>query len=173
MSHRPAHDAAPTESFSVGAPTEPLASAEPLGPAEPAAVPFESAAVTWGSPPGGADPAAHPIADPVGAGGAFFPEERAAEDRAAEDDADEEPFVPAPHWRPGRLTKVLVAVCLVLAGGLGGAALQKTVDARTAGSGRAGQSQVGTQNGSGAGGGGQPGGFGDRSRASQSPGAVP
>ncbi|AMM34711.1 hypothetical protein SA2016_4059 [Sinomonas atrocyanea] len=87
------------------------------------------------------------------------------------DDADEafdEPFVPAPRWRAGRLTKVLVCLCLVLAGGLGGAALQKSVDARTGLTGR-GQFQISSQNGAGGG----NGGFGGRNRASQSTGTAP
>jgi hypothetical protein len=87
------------------------------------------------------------------------------------DDADEafdEPFVPAPRWRAGRLTKALVCLCLVLAGGLGGAALQKSVDAHTGQTGR-GQFQIGSQNGVGGG----NGGFSGRNRASQSPGAGP
>jgi hypothetical protein len=85
------------------------------------------------------------------------------------DEAFDEPFVPAPRWRAGRLTKVLVCVCLVLAGGLGGAALQKSVDARTGLTGRAGQFQVDSQNGAGGG----NGGFGGRIHASRSPGATP
>lgn len=84
----------------------------------------------------------------------------------------EEPFVPAPRWKAGRLTKVLVCACLVLAGGLGGAALQKAVDSSSV-SGRTGQFQVGTQNGTGTGTGGQTGGFGGRNRASQAPSSAP
>ena len=63
------------------------------------------------------------------------------------DEPEDQEFVPAPRWRPGRATKVLAGVCLVLAGGLGGAALQKAVDARSGTAGRAGQFQVGTQSG--------------------------
>jgi hypothetical protein len=96
---------------------------------------------------------------------------------------DDEPFVPAPRYRMGRLTKILVCVCLVLAGALGGAAIQKAVDTRTGGSNRANFSQftpgAGTgQNGAGTGAGtgqngagtGQNGGSG-RNRATQGSGA--
>ncbi|GHG54822.1 hypothetical protein GCM10012320_26370 [Sinomonas cellulolyticus] len=102
-----------------------------------------------------------------GGDGAYGPQ---APDLETAEAPEDEPFIPAARWRAGRLTKVLVALCLVLAGGLGGAALQKAVDTRTAVTGRTGQFQVGTQNGTGSGGG---GGFGGRNRASQSPSAPP
>lgn len=113
-----------------------------------------------------------PASVPAPWGTPFLAQTSGEELPAAEmdDDPADEPFVPAPRWRPGRLTKVLVCLCLVLAGGLGGAALQKSVDLRTGTTGRAGQFQVGPQNGTGTGG---NGGFGGRTRASQSPGTAP
>ncbi|MGN6406364.1 hypothetical protein [Sinomonas sp.] len=96
---------------------------------------------------------------------------------------DDEPFVPAPRYRLGRFTKILVCVCLVLAGALGGAAIQKAVDTRTGGTtrgnfaqftpgGGAGQTGAGTGAGTGQSGAGtgQNGGFG-RNRATQGGGA--
>jgi hypothetical protein len=112
------------------------------------ALPQASVSAPWGSP--------LPSRDEE-----FAPSEDAGE-------AFDEPFVPAPRWRAGRLTKALVCVCLVLAGGLGGAALQKSVDTRSGLTGRTGQFQIGGQNGAGGG----AGGFGGRNRASQSPGAA-
>jgi hypothetical protein len=91
---------------------------------------------------------------------------------------DDEPFVPAPRYRMGRFTKALVCVCLVLAGALGGAAIQKAADVRTGATNRAtfsqftgaGQNGAGTgQNGAGTGQNGT-GGFG-RNRAGQGSGA--
>jgi hypothetical protein len=86
---------------------------------------------------------------------------------------DDEPFVPAPRYRMGRFTKILVCLCLVLAGALGGAAIQKAVGTRTGATNRANFSQLapgaGTgQNGAGTGQNGT-GGFG-RNRASQGAG---
>ena len=80
---------------------------------------------------------------------------------------EEEPFVPAPRYRMGKLSKALICVCLVLAGGLGGAAVQKAVDGGGRGQGRISQFQGGTRGGgtgtgtgTGAGTGGQFGGGG-------------
>jgi hypothetical protein len=43
--------------------------------------------------------------------------------------ASDEPFVPKARYSMGRSTKILVCVALVMAGGLGGAAVQKGMDA--------------------------------------------
>ncbi|WP_285726632.1 hypothetical protein [Psychromicrobium xiongbiense] len=59
----------------------------------------------------------------------------------AEDPEDAEPFVPAPRYRLGRFSKILICVCLVLAGSLGGAAIQKAVDANSNRGGQGGFSQ--------------------------------
>ncbi|WP_369045949.1 hypothetical protein [Sinomonas sp. P10A9] len=192
---------APTERITTAGPTSPVPTSPvpaagvpqgnaPLAPvppamAAPAAVPWGSPAPTepvdllgtredavpWGSPMAnrrGEVPHEGPVAADglLPAGPAFSA------------DSVDEPFVPAPRWRAGRLTKVLVAVCLILAGGLGGAALQKAVDVRSGVSGRVGQTQfgTGTQNGTGPGqtGTGENGsGFGGRNRSSQSPGSAP
>lgn len=86
---------------------------------------------------------------------------------------DDEPFVPAKRYRMARFTKVLVCVCLVLAGALGGAAIQKAVDLRN-GAGTTGRNfsqftpGAGTGNGTGQNGAGTgTGGFSGRNRASQ------
>jgi hypothetical protein len=47
---------------------------------------------------------------------------------------DEEPFVPKSRYTPGRSTKVLVCVLLVVGGLFGGSAIQKQIDAGTRGS---------------------------------------
>ena len=120
---------------------------------EPLEAPIEATAPApgWGAPVWGAAP-------------------RTAEMTTVDDD---EPFVPAPRYRMGRFTKILICVCLVLAGALGGAAIQKAVDTRTGATNRANFSQLapgaGTgQNGAGTGQNGT-GGFG-RNRASQGAG---
>jgi hypothetical protein len=68
---------------------------------------------------------------------------------------DDEPFVPAPRYRLGRFTKILVCVCLVLAGALGGAAIQKAVDVRSGATNRANFSQFAPGAGTGQNGAGQ------------------
>ncbi|MDP5228344.1 MULTISPECIES: hypothetical protein [Arthrobacter] len=84
---------------------------------------------------------------------------------------EEEPFVPAPRYRLGKWSKALICICLVLAGGLGGAAVQKAVDGGARGQGRTSQFQGGTRGGgtgtgtgatTGTGGGGFGGGGGNR-----------
>lgn len=138
---------------------------------------FESPSPGWGAPAWGAPqqqaaydggvPAAvvgHP-AEPAWAGEPL--------DQPVDDD---EPFVPAKRYRMSRFTKVLVCLCLVLAGALGGAAIQKAVDAGN-GAGTTGRnfSQFAPGNGTGTGSGqngagtGQngTGGYGGRNRASQ------
>ena len=47
--------------------------------------------------------------------------------------ASDEPFVPRARYSMGRSTKILVCVALVMAGGLGGAAVQKGMDAGSRG----------------------------------------
>jgi hypothetical protein len=46
---------------------------------------------------------------------------------------DDEPFVPKSRYTPGRSTKVLVCVLLVVGGLFGGSAIQKQIDAGTRG----------------------------------------
>lgn len=133
-------------------PTERLALHESADSSEASVLPQAPATAPWGSPLRARNEQPSPSDD--------------AEDA---DEAFDEPFVPAPRWRAGRLTKALVCLCLMLAGGLGGAALQKSVDARSGLTGRTGQFQIGSQNGAGDG----TGGFGGRNRASRSPGAAP
>ena len=146
-------------------------------PVENPTEPFEAPSAGWGAPAWGAPqqqaaydggvPAAvvgHP-AEPAWAGEPL--------DQPVDDD---EPFVPAKRYRMSRFTKVLVCLCLVLAGALGGAAIQKAVDAGN-GTGTTGRnfSQFAPGNGTGAGAGqngagtGQngTGGYGGRNRASQ------
>lgn len=148
-------DAMPTESI------------EPAPLTAEAPAPGWGATPTWGAPMPRTEQPTAPLDDvdgvyaaPAYAGG-YPPVEGAA---------DDEPFVPAPRYRMGRFTKILVCVCLVLGGALGGSAIQKAVDLRTGTTGRANFSQFAP--GAGTGGAGQngPGGFG-RNRATTAPGS--
>lgn len=128
-------------------------------------------APAWGAP-GWGEARPRPEGEVAGAGGPAY---TAPVDRDALGDGDalgdvpaddDEPFVPAPRYRMGRLTKVLVCICLVLAGALGGAAIQKAVDVRSGTTGRANFSQFAPGTGqTGAGTGFGSGGFGGRNRA--------
>ncbi|WP_422934733.1 hypothetical protein [Sinomonas sp. P47F7] len=138
---------------------------------------FDAPAPGWGAPAWGAPQhqATHGAEVPAAVVG--HPGEPAwtgAEPLAPAAD-DDEPFVPAKRYRMARFTKVLVCACLVLAGALGGAAIQKAVDARN-GTGTTGRnfSQIAPGAGTGASAGtgtgtGQngTGGFGGRTQASQ------
>ncbi|MEA5455525.1 hypothetical protein SPF06_12395 [Sinomonas sp. JGH33] len=148
-----ARGAAPTESF------EAASAAEPAAPGW--------GAPAWGAPqPTAANDGDAPAA--VGHPAAVPAEEYAAQGYGAPE--DDEPFVPAPRYRMTRFTKLLVCACLVLAGALGGAAIQKVVDTGNGTRGNVSQFVPGTGTG-GTGGAGGTGGFG-RNRASQSPGAT-
>lgn len=60
-------------------------------------------------------------------------------DQPAEVQADDEPFIPRKRYTPGRTTKVLVCVLLVVAGFFGGSMVQKQLDLGA----RAGRTNVG------------------------------
>lgn len=91
--------------------------------------------------------ATEPLAVPSWGAPPITAETRPAETDAAETDADDRPdggyvplppaaddtFVPKARFTMGRSTKALVCVALVMAGALGGAAVQKSMDAGTRG----------------------------------------
>ncbi|MDQ4503944.1 hypothetical protein [Sinomonas sp. ASV322] len=139
---------------------------------------FDAPAPGWGAPAWGAPQhqATHDAGAPAAVVGHHGEPAWSGAEPVTPAAADDEPFVPAPRYRMGRFTKVLACACLVLAGALGGAAVQKVVDVRNGVTGRGNFSQFtpGTgQNGAGTGqtggtNGGQ-GGFG--SRSSQGAGA--
>jgi hypothetical protein len=66
-------------------------------------------------------PAPVPLTGP-GEDPGFFP------DHLAEIQPDDEPFIPRKRYTPGRTTKVLVCVLLVVAGFFGGSMVQKQLD---------------------------------------------
>lgn len=60
-------------------------------------------------------------------------------DQPAEVQADDEPFIPRKRYTPGRTTKILACVLLVVAGFFGGSMVQKQLDLGA----RAGRTNVG------------------------------
>ena len=138
---------------------------------------FDAPAPGWGAPAWGAPQhqATHDAEAPTAVVGRSGESAWTGAEPLAPATDDDEPFVPARRYRMGRFTKVLVCVCLVLAGAFGGAAIQKAVDVRN-GTGTTGRNfsqfapgagtgaSAGTgQNGSGQG----TNGYGGRNRASQ------